>query len=168
MNKNSLANQSLFIISSIIGSILLFNTAFAIDVSDVTAIDNWRQATLEEKESQTLNPCLLLSPKVMINDGQGDTRIWLEMTNKALVLKTKSDIDTAFNDIGIYVDDHALIPLDRVDNAVDVLFEKNIVEITQQFIQGQNVNLQLRFWPTWPSKGVQTAKFSLHRFYKSL
>jgi hypothetical protein len=154
-------------ISSMIGVLLLLNTASAKDAIDAAAMENWRQANATEKESQSIDPCLLLSPKVMINDGQGETRIWLEMTNKALVLKTKSDIDTAFNDIGIQVDDKGFIPLDRVDNDVDVVFEKSITAITPQFIHGQNVNLQLRFWPTWPSKGVQTAKFSLLGFTKA-
>jgi len=171
MNIQSLFpfNQSRFMIimSSMIGVLLLLNTASAKDASEAAALENWRQANTAEKESQSIDPCLLLSPKVMINDGQGETRIWLEMTHKALVLKTESDIDTAFNDIGIQVDDKDFIPLDRVDNDVDVVFEKSITVITPQFIQGQNVNLHLRFWPTWPSKGVQTAKFSLLGFTKA-
>ena len=167
MNNKYLWNKQKFIvIISIILSGLFTNSTLAVEEAE-----NWQRPTVAETESKTLDPCLLLSPKIVIDDGQGETRIWLEMTNKMLVLKTKSDIDTAFNDIGLQIDDKDFIPLDRINNDVDILFEKSIAEIIQQFIHGQNVKLQLRFWPTWPSKGIQTAEFSLLGFtkaYKSL
>jgi hypothetical protein len=167
MNKKNLSHKKPYVLLFLF-YLLFLTTVSANEVEDkVEKQENWRLPNLEEGDDASQSKCFLLSPKVTIDDGQGKTRIWLEMTDKSLILKTKSDIDTGFNDIGIKIDDKEFIPLDKVDNAVDVVFEKNITTITQQFITGQNVKLQLRFWPTWPSKGVQEAKFSLLGFTKA-
>ncbi len=167
MNKKNLSHKKPYVLLSLF--YLLFLTPVSANEAEdkVEKQENWRLPNLEEGGDASQSKCFLLSPKVIIDDGQGKTRIWLEMTDKSLILKTKSDIDTGFNDIGIKIDDKDFIPLDKVDNAVDVVFKKNIATITQQFIAGQNVKLQLRFWPTWPSKGVQEAEFSLLGFTKA-
>jgi len=167
MNKKNLSHKKPYVLLSLF--YLLFLTPVSANEAEDKAEkqENWRLPNLEEGDDASRSKCFLLSPKITINDGQGKTRIWLEMTDKSLILKTKSDIDTGFNDIGIKIDDKDFIPLDKVDNAVDVVFKKNIATITQQFIAGQDVKLQLRFWPTWPSKGAQEAKFSLLGFTKA-
>jgi hypothetical protein len=167
MNKKNLSHKKPYVLFALF-YLLFLTTISANEAEDkVEKQKNWRLPNIEEGDDASQSKCFLLSPKITIDDGQGKTHIWLEMADKSLILKTKSDIDTGFDDIGIKIDDKDFIPLDKVDNAVDIIFEKNITTITQQFIAGQNVKLQLRFWPTWPSKGVQEAKFSLLGFTKA-
>lgn len=124
------------------------------------AEENWAAVSVEDA-------CQMVTPKLTINDGQGDTTVWLEMTKTALVVKTGSNIDTAFKDVGLQVDQEAFIPFDEIRNETDAVFSKAIARITQEFIDGQAVQVSLRFWPTWPTTGVKTATFSLIGFTKT-
>lgn len=128
---------------------------------------NWL-ALDPEKSAGTLAACTLVTPHKIMDDSQGQTEVWLEINPKALTIKTRSDIDTAFNDVGIRVDEKEVILFDEVSNKTNVMFSNAVGPITEEFIRGLNVQVQLRFWPTWPSAGPRTADFSLIGFTKAL
>lgn len=117
---------------------------------------------VDEKES-----CKLITPKKIMNDGQGDTQVWLEITKDSLLIKTKSDIDTEYKDIGIKVDEKDVIPFDSVENTTNALFNQSLDNVIAQFIAGQTANIQLRFWPTWPTTGIKSQSFSLIGFTRA-
>jgi hypothetical protein len=102
-----------------------------------------------------------------MDDGQGETTVWLEITGDTLLVKTKSAIDTEFKDVGIKVDQNAFIAFDEIRNETDVAYTKAIDAITRQFIAGQQVTVLLRFWPTWPTSGQKSMSFSLIGFTKA-
>lgn len=129
----------------------------------VQASETW---SLASSDAPTDDTCQLITPKLTINDGQGDTTVWLEMNQSTLTVKTGSNLDTSFKDVGLQVDQEGFIPFDEIQNETDVVFSKSIAKITQQFIEGQSVQISLRFWPTWPATGVKTATFSLIGFTK--
>jgi hypothetical protein len=134
--------------------------------AQAAAAENWSGLD-PEKSADPLAACTLVTPHQSMDDSQGQTEVWLEINPKALTVKTKSDIDTAFNDIALKVDDKQPIAFDEVDNKTNVVFSKAIDAITGQFITGLNVRVQLRFWPTWPSTGLKTVDFSLIGFTKA-
>ena len=109
MNKKNLSHKKPYVLLSLF-YLLFLTTISANEAEDkVEKQENWRLPNLEEGDDASRSKCFLLSPKITINDGQGKTRIWLEITDKSLILKTKSDIDTGFNDIGIKIDDKDFI-----------------------------------------------------------
>jgi hypothetical protein len=127
---------------------------------------SWRLLDAEDTSNKS-TACILVTPKKSMNDGQGETTVWLELSDKELLVKTKSDIDKSFNDIAIKIDDREKIPLDEVRSNTDIVFSKSIIEITRGFVEGNSVRVQLRFWPTWPASGLKYLDFSLLGFTKT-
>lgn len=147
------------------GKRLLPALLLAVVAHSVQAVeDNWAVVPQDAADPAETVACLLTTPHHTLNDGQGDTTLWLEVDKTALVVKTKSSIDTEFKDVGIQVDQQAFIPFDEIRHETDVAFSKAIKAITQQFIDGHEVVVSLRFWPTWPTTGVKRAAFSLSGF----
>lgn len=130
--------------------------------AQAAASDNWSAAKTEGADRPAA--CTLVSAHQQMDDTQGQTAVWLEISPTALTVKTGSDIDAEFKDLTIQVDDKDAIPSDALDGKTNVVFSKAADAITQQFIQGVKVRVRLRFWPTWPSQGVRTADFSLIGF----
>jgi len=136
---------------------------FIITKVTIAEENNWQ---LDEQAN-----CTLVTPKKIMDDGQGETAVWLELNKSSLLIKTKSDIDAEYKDIGIQIDDKAVIPFDSVENTTNALFTQSLDKVIEQFIAGKMANVQLRFWPTWPTTGIKSQSFSLIGFtraYKSL
>lgn len=129
-------------------------------------VENWSLLNSEDVSNKSA-ACTLVTLTKKMNDGQGETTVWLELSDKELLIKTKSDIDKSFNDIAIQIDDKKKIELDEVRSDTDVVFSKSIIDITKEFIEGNNVKVQLRFWPTWPTSGLKSIDFSLLGFTKA-
>ncbi|HHT01025.1 MAG TPA: hypothetical protein ENK73_09260 [Thiomicrospira sp.] len=117
---------------------------------------------IDEKDN-----CKLITPKKVMNDGQGETKVWLEIKKDSLLIKTKSDIDAEYKDIGIKVDEENVIPFDSVENTTNALFTQSLSRVIEQFIAGQTANVHLRFWPTWPTTGIKSQSFSLIGFTRA-
>lgn len=133
--------------------------AFIITKVTIAEENNWQ---LDEQAN-----CTLVTPKKIMNDGQGETEVWLELNKSSLLIKTKSDIDAEYKDIGIQVDDKAVIPFDSVENTTNALFTQSLNKVIEQFIAGKTTNVQLRFWPTWPTTGIKSQQFSLIGFTRA-
>jgi uncharacterized protein (UPF0264 family) len=111
--------------------------------------------------------CMLESDKKVINDGYQDTEIVLRVDDQVLLVATKSNIDVSKGDVGLTVDKHEFIKMDRLKLEQTVVFEKQIADIVAQFKKGLRVTLTLRFWPTYPDTGAKTVTFSLIGFTKA-
>jgi hypothetical protein len=111
--------------------------------------------------------CMLESNTKTINDGYQDTQILLRLDKRALQVVTRSNIDASKGDIGVQVDKHEFIKMDRIYLEQSVIFESEIADIIKQFKEGLRAKFTLRFWPTYPDTGQHAVTFSLLGFTKA-
>lgn len=111
--------------------------------------------------------CGLETQEISLFDGYSDTRVRLSVADGALRVKTESNIDPGFNDLGMAVDGKTFMPADAVVDEKDVLFNSNIDAVIDQFIRGNHVTVYLRFWPTYPATQRYEARFSLAGFTRA-
>lgn len=111
--------------------------------------------------------CGLETQEISLFDGYSDTHVRLSVANGALRVKTESNIDPGFNDLGIVVDGKTFMPADAVVDEKDVLFNSDIDAVIDQFIRGNHVTVYLRFWPTYPATQRYEARFSLAGFTRA-
>jgi hypothetical protein len=111
--------------------------------------------------------CGLETQEISLFDGYSDTRVRLSVADGALRVKTESNIDPGFNDLGMVVDGKTFMPADAVVDEKDVLFNSNIDAVIDQFIRGNHVTVYLRFWPTYPATQRYEARFSLAGFTRA-
>lgn len=123
-------------------------------------------AELNWRVSDT-TPCFLFTPVKTVDDGQGQTPVALRLDANALHVTTNSNIDAEFGDLGISVDGKDMIMVDSVVRETNVVFEKDVAALVDQFIAGRSAKLQLRFWPTWPTTGPKVVEFSLIGFTRA-
>jgi hypothetical protein len=57
--------------------------------------------------------------------------------------------------------------MDKVIQDKTASFDSNYAIIVEEFKRGLKVNVQLRFWPTWPVTGTHSATLSLIGFTKA-
>lgn len=111
--------------------------------------------------------CVVESPAQTIDDGYQDTEVFLRLDSATLMVMTRSNVDADDPDVGVRVDKHELIKPDGVYLEQNVVFEKDISKIIEQFKQGRRATFALKFWPTYPNTGTKTATFSLIGFTKA-
>lgn len=111
--------------------------------------------------------CVVETGHQKIHDGYQETEVYLRLDDKSLRIVTESNLDLRETDVGLQVDDHKPIRPDRLHLEQSAVFESGIGTIAGQFKAGKMVTLTLRFWPTWPSKGPRTVRFSLSGFTRA-
>jgi hypothetical protein len=89
------------------------------------------------------------------------------VANGELRVKTESNIDVSFNDVGLAVDGKEFIAADGVADEKQVLFQSSADAIIEQFIRGRSVTVYLRFWPSYPATQRYQARFSLIGFTRA-
>ena len=108
--------------------------------------------------------CVIETPPVNLDDGRSETTVFLRVDRSSLTIVTESNVDIGHADVGIKVDGKEPIKPDQVFLDQNLLFEKQSAQIIEQFKAGLTVEARLRFWPTWPSTGLKTVRFSLIGF----
>lgn len=111
--------------------------------------------------------CALETGELSLFDGYQDTRMRLSVANGELRVKTESNIDFGFNDVGLAVDGKDFIPADAVVDERQVLFSSGMDVVIEQFIRGHSVTVYLRFWPSYPATQRYEARFSLMGFTRA-
>ena len=111
--------------------------------------------------------CVVESPVQTIDDGYQDTEVFVRLDSTTLMVMTRSNVDADDPDAGIRVDKHELIKPDSIYLEQNVVFEKDISNIIEQFKEGHRATFTLKFWPTYPDTGAKTATFSLIGFTKA-
>lgn len=111
--------------------------------------------------------CVVESNKQSLHDGYQDTTVFLRVDQQALLIMTKSNIDPDEPEAGIRIDNHDFIRLEKVYREQNALFEKHNNEIIEHFKKGLQVIVSLKFWPTWPGKGIRSTTFSLVGFRRA-
>jgi hypothetical protein len=146
-----------------------FIAAFAIVVLGLfseAASATWTvKRTMEGTTGQT--GCSLQSEVMTVSDGYQDIQASIVVRQDAVLVHTGSPLDASFSDIGLQVDNEALIRMDDVSLRQTALFTSHYTELVEQFKRGLRVRAQLRFWPTWPVTGTHSATFSLIGFTKA-
>ena len=128
--------------------------------------ENWTAARIFDPFHNETR-CVVESSRQVIHDGHQDTTIYLRVDGSSLLVLTESNLDLKHADVGLRVDDGALIKPDKVYLDQHALFETSAPQIISRFRSGQKTEVHLRFWPTWPNKGLKTASFSLVGFTRA-
>ncbi len=105
--------------------------------------------------------CMLESPRQVIDDGYTKTSVRVRVDARQVQVDTESDIDLSFGDVGLRVDDGDRLRPDMVHAQQDLVVLKGAVQFNESLRRGRTLYVDLRFWPTWPSRGRRTVKFEL-------
>ncbi len=143
----------------------LILVAVAVLASHVASA-NWT-AKVDYDPVKDESHCVVESPVQTIDDGYQDTEVFLRLDSTTLMVMTRSNVDADNPDAGVRVDKHELIKPDSVYLEQNVVFEKDISNIIEQFKEGRRATFTLKFWPTYPDTGAKTATFSLIGFTKA-
>jgi hypothetical protein len=142
----------------IAGCALLFGAAI-----DVMAAE-WQ---VNQELSGNKDLCTITSAKMPVDDGYQKVSAQIIVDSKTVIVKADSELDPGFSDIGMKVGSRDLIPMDKVNQKKHAVFESNYAKIIEQFKEGREVSVRLRFWPTWPITGTHSVSFSLIGFTKA-
>jgi hypothetical protein len=111
--------------------------------------------------------CVITSAKKAISDGYQEVTAWFVVDGKTVTLQSDSVLDPSFSDIGLRVGKKEFIKADKVVKERQAVFESEYANLVRLFKAGLAATVQMRFWPTWPSKGPQTTSISLIGFTKA-
>lgn len=111
--------------------------------------------------------CRLASAAQPVNDGYQVVQAQIVIEGRTVVVKSDSVLDGGSADIGLAVANHPFVPVDKIRDRKQAVFEKQYEKIVQLFKEGREVRVQLRFWPTWPATGTHSVSFSLMGFTKA-
>jgi len=111
--------------------------------------------------------CDLVSAKQPVFDGYQQVRAQIILNERSVTVRSDSVLDPGFADIGMAVDRHAFVRVDRIQDRKRAVFEKQYAKIVQLFKDGREARVQLRFWPTWPATGTHSVSFSLIGFTRA-
>lgn len=123
----------------------------------LTIHDHW---ILDRTETQ----CLLKNTPVKMDDGQGGTSITLLLTPGSLQINTESDIDTSYTGTGITIDNQHHFALETVERRTNLSFSKQRQSLLASMQTGQQLQLTLGFWPTWPVTHTYSVNLPLQHF----
>ncbi|OMH38668.1 hypothetical protein [Motiliproteus sp. MSK22-1] len=124
--------------------------------------------TLELAQTASVSECLLRSKAVPIEDGQGSTTLVAQITEDAFILKTRSIIDTSYENTGIQIDQGQRIPIEQLHTEESVIYSSGYTRAMDLMKQGETLTVSLGFWPTWPITQAYEAKIDLTSFDQAL
>ena len=110
---------------------------------------------------------MLETEETSLFDGYQDTRLKLRLGGGVLQVRTDSNIDLSFDDVGLAVDGGEFVPADAVVDEQNIRFNAVNDALLEQFIRGRSVRLYLRFWPTYPATRRYEANLSLIGFTRA-
>lgn len=116
---------------------------FALDQLPITIQNTWILSGHQ-------NHCSLKTVAVTMDDGAGKTPLYLELTNSAWMIQTKSDIDSTYPDTGLFLSNGPHIPLESVVKDTKIAITKQKQQLTDALKTAESVRVALGFWPTWP------------------
>jgi hypothetical protein len=111
--------------------------------------------------------CVIESARQSLSDGYQTTTAYVTVDGRSVAVTSASNLDPGFPDVGLVVDQEALVPMDRLAGVKTALFDSKHARLVELFKAGFQVRAQLRFWPEWPATGPHSAIFSLVGFTKA-
>jgi hypothetical protein len=147
-------------------SFAVIASVWSVEPATTESRENWTAVRIFDPFRNETR-CVAESSRQVIHDGHQDTTIFLRVDQSSLLVVTESNLDLNRPDVGLRVDDGKLIKPDKAYLDQNALFESNASRIITQFKPGLIARVSLHFWPTWPSKGLKTASFSLIGFSRA-
>jgi len=111
--------------------------------------------------------CVIESVRQSLSDGYQTSTAYVTVDERSVAVTSASNLDPGSADIGLAVDQEALVPMDRLAGVKTALFDSKHARLVGLFKAGVRVRVQLRFWPEWPATGTHAATFSLIGFTKA-
>ena len=111
--------------------------------------------------------CVVESARERLPDGYQDTTAYVTVDARSVAVTSASNLDPGGGDVGLIVDQEALVPMDRLAGRKTALFDSKHAQLVELFKAGSRLRVQLRFWPEWPATGAHSATFSLVGFTKA-
>ena len=105
--------------------------------------------TLSESRSLS-NQCSLVSITHNMPDGQGNTPVYLEITQQHIILHTKSNIDTSYTDTGVFIGQQKVAPIEKLRTPTSVLFDSSYKSLVNTMKNHSSLEIKVGFWPSWP------------------
>jgi hypothetical protein len=110
---------------------------------------------------------VLESSREPVQDGYQTTWAQMVVDARSVRVLSASVLDPGDHDIGVAVDDGALIEADEVADERTAVFTTRYGTLIEAFRRGRRARVQLRFWPTWPKTGTHDASFTLLGFTRA-
>lgn len=137
------------------------NTPETIKVSlDSLPLSIHGQWTLDRNESR----CVLHSAVQKMEDGQGGTNVQLQLSPTEFTFITQSDIDLSYTGTGVRIDGGTPFALENVERRTNLAFSRQRSALLGAMKTGQQLELSLGFWPTWPVTQTYSTRFPLQHF----
>jgi hypothetical protein len=111
--------------------------------------------------------CVVESEREALSDGYQQTTAYVIVDARSVAVTSASNLDAGGGDIGLVVDQHSVVPMDRLASPKTALFDSQHARLVELFKAGARLRAQLRFWPEWPATGPHAATFSLIGFTKA-
>lgn len=126
--------------------------------------------TLDKKPDHLTHQlqCVLSSSQKKFHDGYDNAKMSIQITSTALIIKTDSEIDLTYPNVGIDIDNNSAFLFEKVFNKSYTLHTKKLSTLQSLMTKGHTINIKLGFWPTWPQTKTSSVGFSLHSFDKAL
>ncbi len=105
--------------------------------------------TLSESQSLS-NQCSLASTINNMHDGQGNTPVYLEITQQHIILHTKSNIDISYTGTGVFVGQQQIAPIEQLHTPTSILFDTNYKALVNAMKKHDSFVIKVGFWPSWP------------------
>jgi len=122
-------------------------------------IGSW---TLSESDLRG-EDCQLKSVTVNTFDGQGDTGIYVVITQNKTFIHTNSNIDLSYRNTGIIFGD-TIVPPENLSQLNSAVITKGHNDLQKHFAAHDHYHIKLGFWPTWPVTQAYGGKFANNRF----
>jgi hypothetical protein len=135
-------------------------------LSGPAAAADWSVKTVARTDGPGTR-CVIESARQSLSDGYQTTTAYVTVDGRSVAVTSASSLDPSFSDVGIAVDQEALVPMDRLAGVKTALFDSKHARLVELFKAGRQVRVQLRFWPEWPATGPHSATFSLIGFTKA-
>jgi hypothetical protein len=128
--------------------------------------EDWSVKTVARTDGSGTR-CVIESVRQSLPDGYQTTTAHIMVDDRSVAVTAASNLDPAFSDIGLVVDQEPFVPMDRLGGVRTALFDAKHARLVELFKAGARVRVQLRFWPEWPTTGPHSATFSLIGFTKA-
>ena len=119
--------------------------------------------TLSESQSLS-NQCSLVSVTSNMPDGQGNTPVYLEITQQHIILHTKSNIDTSYTETGVFIGQQKVAPIEKLRTPTSALFDSSYKSLVNTMESHPSLEIKVGFWPSWPVTQAYTATLKTGRF----
>jgi len=116
-------------------------------------------------ESQRLsNQCSLASTINKMHDGQGNTPVYLEITQQHIIFHTKSNIDTSYTGTGAFIGQQKTFPIEQLHTPTSILFDTNYEAFVNTMKNHDSLEIKVGFWPSWPVTQTYATTFKTEHF----